>query len=423
MSKHICKTLIFLNAFLLIITVPFSSYAEMKHPEKGRELYLLAATPTKLNLRPRERVDPNEDGFPALLYKTGSNKGELALVREIVPAEWGTEFIRYYRDERLIIIGQQHIPQFVMIEMDAPRKEKSFKMTYRYLSPMRSVHLLDIPGRGLFLGLNIFVSDKRESRLYGMNLSAMKQEDLSWDVYKYLLMSGVFGLSLFGGSDCVYVIPDSNGRFKIFMWDKDIQTDWSIPDPDLFLPGKGVSGWACANNHDMLVVSHSKKIVRRKKGLGSKTYFIFNKKEKSWHSIRFEGSKSCIRAFGPWIAGGVTDIAQETDSPGRSNRRKKRTVTGIPLDERLKMWKTYSAGILFLYNVNTRKKYTIRTNQGDNEVLLVEGGTVYYRVNRSIYRAAIGKNRIEQGTIIAEHDVVPDIHWAFTGPVSEPVKK
>ncbi len=110
MSKHICKTLIFLNVFLLIITGPFFSYAEMKHPEKGRELYLLAANPTTLNLVPREKVESNEDGFPALLYKTGSNKGELTLVRKIVPAKWGTEFIRYYHDERLIIMGQQHIP-------------------------------------------------------------------------------------------------------------------------------------------------------------------------------------------------------------------------------------------------------------------------------------------------------------------------
>ncbi len=196
-------------------------------------------------------------------------------------------------------------------------------------------------------------------------------------------------------------MPKQDGRFKILMWDKQIQTDWNIPDPDLFLPGKGVSGGAYVNNNDMLLVSHSKSIVRKRKGIGSITYFIFNKKEKSWHSARFEGSKSYIRAFGPWIAGYVADTAQGSDSPGRENRRKKMTSTGIPLDERLKKWKTYSAGILFLYNnINTRKKYTIRTNQGDNEVLLVEGDTVYYRINRSIYRAAIGKNRIEQGTII-----------------------
>ncbi len=201
MSKNIYQTLIFLNFYLLTIIIPFSSFAEteLKFQE---ELYLLAGNPTTLKLLPRERAAPGADGFPSLLYKVERNKAGLSLIRNVVPAKWGTEFIHYYHDERLIIIGQQHIPQFVMIEMDAPRKEKSFKMTYCDLCPMRSAHLLDIPARGLFMGLNIFVSDRSkgggESRLYGMNLFAMRQEELSWDVFKYVLLSGVSGLSISG---------------------------------------------------------------------------------------------------------------------------------------------------------------------------------------------------------------------------------
>ena len=86
------------------------------------------------------------------------------------------------------------------------------------------------------------------------------------------------------------------------------------------------------------------------------------------------------------------------------------------LKEGLVAWRFknfYSPGILILYNVNTRKKYTIETNQGDSEVLLVENNTVYYRSNRSIYKAEIGEKEIKKGTLLVENDIVPDIHWAF----------
>jgi hypothetical protein len=49
-------------------------------------------------------------------------------------------------------------------------------------------------------------------------------------------------------------------------------------------------------------------------------------------------------------------------------------------------------------------------------VLLIDGNTVYYRVNRSIHSARIGSERLEDHTLLVEDDVVPDIHWAFFGP-------
>jgi hypothetical protein len=47
-------------------------------------------------------------------------------------------------------------------------------------------------------------------------------------------------------------------------------------------------------------------------------------------------------------------------------------------------------GELSLFNIRTDKKYTIDTGQGDSEILLIDGETVYYRVNDSVYKARIG---------------------------------
>ena len=76
----------------------------------------------------------------------------------------------------------------------------------------------------------------------------------------------------------------------------------------------------------------------------------------------------------------------------------------------------YFPGILFLYDIRTGKKYTIETNQGDSEILLVEEGIMYYRVNDRILKAKIGKESIGEPELVVEGEIVPDIHWAFMGP-------
>jgi hypothetical protein len=120
--------------------------------------------------------------------------------------------------------------------------------------------------------------------------------------------------------------------------------------------------------------------------------------------------------MGSWIVGYRQEPARGVPSPGYEERRKEATETGTPFEWRFAPEYAYAPGILFSYDTSKNKLCQWATGQGDSEVLLVDGDTVYYRVNRSIHGARIGEERLEDHTLLVEDDVVPDIHWAFLGP-------
>jgi hypothetical protein len=77
------------------------------------------------------------------------------------------------------------------------------------------------------------------------------------------------------------------------------------------------------------------------------------------------------------------------------------------------MWRETYPGILHLYNVATEKYYTITTNQGDSEIILVDNNTVYYRVSDRLYSAAITDSGLDPAKLLATSEIIRDAHWAF----------
>jgi hypothetical protein len=112
-------------------------------------------------------------------------------------------------------------------------------------------------------------------------------------------------------------------------------------------------------------------------------------------------------------------VARKTSSPGAEKRRKKEIESGTTVDWRFESAKLFAPGILILYNVHTQKEYRIETKQGDSEILLVDGGHVYYRVSDEIFKAAIEEKIVGKPTLLAKGEMVPDIHWTFIGPSME----
>jgi len=55
----------------------------------------------------------------------------------------------------------------------------------------------------------------------------------------------------------------------------------------------------------------------------------------------------------------------------------------------------------------------IVTNEEDSEVLLVDGETIYYRVNNKLYSSTAGTSGQMPGRLIATDDRIRDAHWAF----------
>ncbi len=403
MRNYIFQLLVVPGFCMLNMIMALSSSAEMKPSDRiyEREIYLLTGSPT-----------PKSSGtFPTSLYKIGHKK--IALARNIVSDNRGTLFIHYYHDKRVIIIAQSY-RKFIMVKMDDPLREFSFEMNYSLSYSFINACILDIPDQGLYLGL--YLSNRKEGAklLLGMHLSEIRQKEFPLAIHRYGLVSGIPGVSLPGGN-WFYLHQKSDGQLIIPKGKHRIQTEWRLPDFLTFSEDDIVVAYV--NNSEMLAVTSRESSHLKKSGeLGFTTFYIFDKKLGKWHSVKFPGAKSQVRGFGPWLAGYVADADRGIESPGRKDRRQKMTATGRPLDWYLEYSKTYSPGILFLYNVHTRRKYTIRTNQGDNEVLLIEGNIVYYRANRSIYKAEIEKDRIGKGELLVQDDLVPDIHWAFIGP-------
>jgi hypothetical protein len=373
----------------------------------NKQLYLISGMPT-----------PKSDArFPSYLFGIDNAKKTLIAVREVDSEDKGTEFIRSYYDERIVIIGslsgntENNMSRFAIVNMDAPLSEKKIEITYPKSFYENESHLFNIANKGLYIGLEIAKSNL-EPKLLGINLSTMKQEELPWDSYKYVEVSGIPGGAIPG--EVVVANVGVNGQILIPSLAGKIESSWKLPPTIKFADNEKIGIFI--NNNFITALVFSAFREKQKSGLGYAPFYIFNKKTSTWHSVRFQGGRTGVRGFGIWLAGYVADEERDVDSPGKDNRRKEMTQTGTPVDWRFKDFRIYCPGILFLYNARTYQKFTIETGQGDSEVLLIEGDTVYYRVNDEIYMARIDKNKVEPATLLVKDAIVPDIHWAFMGP-------
>lgn len=378
---------------------------------QAKEVYFLVGEPTP----------KSDSAFPSILYIVKEDVRELQLVRKIT--DIGSYFIHPYNEERLVSIREvfekpvqdEWKNGIDIIDMNSPTKEQKCIATYPKEMSFIQAHLFSIPQKGLYQSIVLAgtVGEKFESRLIGLNLADCKQEDLPWDYYKYVRVSGVPGGEVPGG-DTISLYPSDNNKLIFKIGGREIESSWILPNSMKFSKDDRIILYI--NNDAMSVFASIKTRVKTSKGLGHTTFHVLNKADQTWTSLKIEGGKSGVRGFGSWLAGHVSELEHEVASPGKAKRRQKISSTGTPVDWRFKDRKIYSPGTLFIFNIQKKEKYTIETGQGDSEVLLVEGDTVFYRVNDEIYQAKMTKNKIAPGTIVVKDDIVYDIHWAFMGP-------
>ena len=126
-----------------------------------------------------------------------------------------------------------------------------------------------------------------------------------------------------------------------------------------------------------------------------------------------------VRTFGTFItfsehsavASGTTPSAK-----GKASLRKSTSANGpntkFAFEEEERQGRVYP-GRLHLYDVATGKSTLIVTNEEDSEVLLVDKGTIYYRVNDKLYSSQAGASGLMPGELIATDERIRDAHWAF----------
>jgi hypothetical protein len=236
--------------------------------------------------------------------------------------------------------------------------------------------------------------------------------------------------------DRVEVFPFDDGRLTFREPGEVIKSAWTLPKALSFPANNELYIWV--NNTEMLVIAGLPRTTTPQKTLDVR---ILDKAANRWQAATFSGGQSFLRGYGPWLA----VLTQEFDwprvefynpmamgigdepftvSPGEEDRRKNdRAANYCSFDELMRTYGYVRPGTLILYNAKTSKQYTLETHQGDSEILLVEGSSVYYRTNRSIWKATIGKDTIGPPTLLAEDKLIPFVHWAFLGPAVAAPKK
>lgn len=169
-------------------------------------------------------------------------------------------------------------------------------------------------------------------------------------------------------------------------------------------------------------------------GIGFLNFVIYDKKSKEWYKYTLRGNMTSVRSYeNGWVAGTIMerDDSDEKNSKSSIEHRYKRVPPGYEerdpilydwptgiwgdcFDERAINFNTYYPGLLYLFNVHTKDYIEWDTKQGDSEVLLVVGNTVYYRVNTKILKSAIiNSKELGQPETLLYDIRARDIHWMY----------
>lgn len=143
---------------------------------------------------------------------------------------------------------------------------------------------------------------------------------------------------------------------------------------------------------------------------------IYNKKTEKWDKLDLETSFVMAKNFEQYIVGNyrvkTTTLIDKDFKINPTYWQKNKTKYGP--DYKNILIDLYSEGDLYMYNIENKQMITWNTGHGDSEILLVQDEVAYYRVNDKIYSVPIvnGK-KIGKHTLLIQHDIVRDIHWAF----------
>ena len=107
------------------------------------------------------------------------------------------------------------------------------------------------------------------------------------------------------------------------------------------------------------------------------------------------------------------EMRDSEQSPGRKEWRTKKGKFGTAIDDSFLDSSVLFPGRLHIYNLETEKQFTIHTNQGDSEILLIDKDVVYYRSSDKLYAADITADRVGKPRLIATDELIRDTHWAF----------
>lgn len=399
------------------LPIVLSAFAACLFPVSG-QVYLIQGSPTPTYIQ----------GYPTSLLQLSSDGG-ISRVSQVLPGsgkDGGTEWIGMsYEARKAVVRSRWPNHTIVVVDFDTASVDKTCEAppapTGMTNSPFEE-WLADIPGKGLVYVEHFGTADsqkliaRRATRddhaLVGMIVDPATPCDKSFaevstNDIKYLVADGPAGVADLGARNSHNAMTEKDGSVAAG-WDGGERTYFGYRVPSGLIRDIASPITSVALND-----SEAFAAVIADASTNPWRIVVFRKGDSTWHTI--PGAPiSFVGGFGSIIA--LTEKQAKTAgnaaSAGRGEWRMTEAATGPSIEERFKDLPYVIPGKLDLYDVATEKMYSIVTNQGDSEILLVDNGTVYYRVSDRLYSAAIGKDGLEPAKLLAKSESIRDM---FTG--------
>jgi hypothetical protein len=359
------------------------------------QLYLLTASPTSHD---------NEETpwYPSSILRPNA-KGGVTEVRQIASS---VNWVGVSYDERkaVIITDPQHgFPNVLVVDFNKADVVKNCEWPREVGASIIANWLAVQPGKGLSLEWVVSEPEVKDDSVAAILLDpSVPCEKSIWrprsEDVRYVVAHGAAGMGGGVSQDTQIYGGSKDGSVFAFVGHA-IPLGYRIPASLM----KGVlDSRLLSNNQNVFSVS-----------LGSKIGF-FRKSDETWHEWQVPSQfPSLPRGFGRYLVAAemrlsgppVPNNAGEPEWRHEDSDRGPRT-DAVPNSDKL-------TGRLLIYDTTTEKEFSITTNQGDSEVLLIENGTVYYRAATRLYSAPIAKDGIGPAHKLATSELIRDAHWAF----------
>lgn len=373
------RMLIIFAACFLLLTEKHASRA-MTGGSDSSTVVFLAATPTS----------KGPASYPAVLYAAAPGEQKLRTLRTVVDAASGVEFVRW--SKRLIVLGSPHISptQVTFIHADSPLVSDAVQFPNKgtllanalaLTSNGRMLDLFWTAGKPSTWGIaaedsnspsaaNRLIADPSISTLI-VNGTPGGRAPLPWEgsyVFIHATKQGVYYSEAYGGGILARGPVPSN------------------------LVG-ATDSIACMN--ESFIVLAGMRDMRATHFETAKLQ-VYDRGKNIWFDIDMPGALSPVRLFSSWMAAVQVSEPTNLNSSGY-----------VDLDS------AEPAGKLWLFNLASRTKSIIETHEPDSEVLLVQDGTIWYRVRDALWTAQLVKDDLESPHVVAVDASAVDIHWAM----------
>ncbi len=429
-----------LGSLLTVFCCLVASGQERKKAAPTEQLYLLAGTPSFYK-------------YPATLYQAVG--GKLKHVREVVSESEGLRSVQAWGN----VIFLVH-PSEALGDEEDPRLRKTFVTVVHADEPLRVDDLVIDTGPGDFFidPYHIATTEPRRSIIDdllpsfegGLEVGNLRILDVSGDLSAppprvKQSSIGEYGTLRLDGDPGG---PVPSGRFFVTVSGENLVLKLSDPDvlPLIVDSVPSFVGSAADQTalHRLYIVAASAEYLCLErfweaadwssgKPGNSTELFIHYRASNQWKTLQLEGNYSRSRLFGSWLAVivGIYNLDNKLGtSPGAENERNTGGAGGhgqgltAPFPNVRQEYgsgqsETWAPGVLVLQNLEDGRKIRIETNQADSEILSVRGDTVLYRVNDTIYQTRIVGDKLQDSTVLAKDEDVPEIHWGFWGPQTE----